>query len=129
MSYYFSKVLTNKNIEQATNHVIDKMKVEGFGVLTQVDVKATLKNKIDAEIKPYIILGACHPQFAYEALTHETRIGTMLPCNFIIQELESGEIEVSAVDPISSMSSVKNDKLGEVAQAVQQKIKNIIDNL
>ncbi|MDD4148909.1 MAG: DUF302 domain-containing protein [Bacteroidales bacterium] len=129
MSYYFSKVLKGKDLEQVTNYVIDKMKLEGFGVLTQIDMKATLKNKIGADIKPYIILGACHPQFAYEALTQENKIGTMLPCNFIIQELESGEIEVAAVDPIASMISVENSKLGEVAQAVHEKIKIIIDSL
>ncbi|MDD2636536.1 MAG: DUF302 domain-containing protein [Bacteroidales bacterium] len=129
MNYYFSKVLKDKNLEQVTDYVIDKMKLEGFGVLTQIDMKTTLKNKLGVDIKPYIILGACHAQCAYEALSQENKIGTMLPCNFIIQELESGEIEVAAIDPIASMISVENSKLGAIAQDVHEKIKTIIKNL
>ena len=95
MSYYFNKVLKTRDFNDAVVHVTNELKKEGFGVLTDIDVKETLKKKIDADIRPYRILGACHPQSAYKALQSENKIGTMLPCNFIVQELENGDIEVS----------------------------------
>jgi len=129
MSYYFNKILKTKNFDEAIELVTAELKKEGFGVLTEIDVQKTLKNKIDVDFKKYRILGACNPHFAYKALQHEDKIGVFLPCNVIVEEHENGDIEVSAVDPIASMSSVKNESLGSMAMEVQQMMKNVIHNL
>lgn len=129
MSYYFCKTLSNTNFEKAIEHVTEALKNEGFGVLTEIDVQATLKKKIDVDFKKYKILGACNPHFAYKALTNEDKIGVFLPCNIIVEEHENGEVEVSAVDPIASMIAVQNDSLVTIALEVQQKLKTIIENL
>ncbi len=105
------------------------MKKEGFGVLTKISIDETLKNKIDVDFKKYTILGACNPKFAYEALKREDKIGVFLPCNVIVEEHENGDIEVSVVDPIASMISVKNDTIGELALEIQTKLKRVINNL
>ena len=126
--YYFSKTL-NTTFENALDLVIEALKTEGFGVLTQINIKDTLKKKIDVDFRKYVILGACNPQFAHQALESEDKIGVLLPCNVILQELPNGEVEVAAVDPITSMSSVQNEKLGTIAQQVQQKLKNVIKKL
>ncbi|WMQ64743.1 DUF302 domain-containing protein [Imtechella halotolerans] len=128
MMYYFSKTL-NTTFENALDLVIEALKTEGFGVLTQINIKDTLKKKIDVDFRKYVILGACNPQFAHQALESEDKIGVLLPCNVILQELPNGEVEVAAVDPITSMSSVQNEKLGTIAQQVQQKLKNVIKQL
>jgi uncharacterized protein (DUF302 family) len=128
MSYYFTKKV-DYNFQVAIDRVSEELKKEGFGILTEIDIKETLKKKIDVEIKPYTILGACNPQFAYKALRMENKIGTMLPCNIIVQELESGGVEVSAVDPVASMIAVKNEKLGAVAEEVRAKIRHVIEKL
>jgi uncharacterized protein (DUF302 family) len=128
MSYYFNKII-GLNFEEAIARVTEELKNEGFGVLTEIDVKATMKKKLDVDFRNYKILGACNPQFAYKALQAEDKIGTMLPCNVIVQELEDGRTEVAAVDPISSMQSVQNPMLGDIAYAVQIKLKNVIENL
>lgn len=129
MSYYFNTTLKGKTFDEAVEYVTGALKEEGFGVLTEIDVQATLKKKIDVDFKKYRILGACNPGLAHQALQSEDKIGVFLPCNVIVEEHENGEIEVSAVDPIASMSSVKNDQLGGVAQQVQAKLKKVIDNL
>lgn len=129
MSYYFSKILKNKSFDEAITLTTTELKKEGFGILTEISIDKTLKNKIDVDFKKYTILGACNPQFAYEALKSEDKIGVFLPCNFIIEAHENGEIEVSAVDPIASMSAVKNKKLGELAIEIQAKLKRVIENL
>ena len=129
MSYYFSSVLNGKNFDEAIEHVTLALKEKGFGVLTEIDVKATLKKKIDVDFKKYKILGACNPHFAYKALSSEDKIGTMLPCNVIVQEHENGEVEVSAVDPIASMGAVQNEALGSIASEIQGMLKSIIENL
>ena len=126
--YYFSKTL-NTTFENALDLVIEALKTEGFGVLTQINIKDTHKKKIDVDFRKYVILGACNPQFAHQALESEDKIGVLLPCNVILQELPNGEVEVAAVDPITSMSSVQNEKLGTIAQQVQQKLKNVIKQL
>ena len=126
--YYFSKTL-NTTFENALDLVIEALKTEGFGVLTQINIKDTLKKKIDVDFRKYVILGACNPQFAHQALESNSKIGVLLPCNVILQELPNGEVEVAAVDPITSMSSVQNEKLGTIAQQVQQKLKNVIKQL
>lgn len=129
MSYFFNKILKGKSFEQAIELVTAELKKEGFGVLTEIDVKETLKKKIDVDFKKYKILGACNPHFAHKALLGEDKIGVFLPCNVIVEEHENGDVEVSAVDPVASMMAVKNDALGSVAMEVQQKLKNVIANL
>ena len=128
MGYYFSKILDG-SFEDAVNKVLEELKKEGFGVLTDIDVKATLKKKLDVDYHNYRILGACNPQFAYKALQAEDKIGTMLPCNVVVQETKDGEIEVAAVDPMASMMAVHNEKLHDIAIEVQAKLKKVIENL
>ena len=128
MSYYFSKSL-NISFEAAIARVTDELKKEGFGILTEIDVPETLNKKLDVDFRKYRILGACNPPFAYQALQAEDKIGTMLPCNVIVQELEGGQVEVAAVDPIASMAAVKNPHLGDVARQVQAKLKKVVDGL
>jgi uncharacterized protein (DUF302 family) len=129
MSYYFSKILKNKTFDEAITLTTAELKKEGFGILTEISIDKTLKSKIDVDFKKYTILGACNPQFAFEALKSEDKIGVFLPCNFVVEAHENGDIEVSAVDPIASMSSVKNEKLGELAVEIQAKLKRVIQNL
>ena len=107
MSHHFSKRL-DIPFDQAVSRVTAALKERGFGILTTIDVKATMKAKLDAEFRPYTILGACNPPFAYKALSTEDKIGTMLPCNVIVQEMAPGEVEVAAVDPVASMQAVEN---------------------
>ena len=128
MAYYFSKVL-DMSFDDAVQKVTDELKKEGFGILTDIDVKQTLKKKLDVDFRPYRILGACNPPFAYKALQAEDKIGTMLPCNVIVQETGDKKVEVAAIDPIASMQAVENQNLGEVAEEVQSKLKTVINNL
>lgn len=128
MSYYFSKMI-NCSFEEAVQRVTDELKKEGFGVLTEIDVKATLKKKLDVDFRNYKILGACNPPFAYQALQVERMIGTMLPCNVIVQEAGEGKVEVAAIDPVASMQAVENPALVGVAAQVQQKLKNVVERL
>ena len=128
MSYYFSTVIKADfdNIVDKTTALLQK---EGFGVLTQIDIQQTLKKKLDVHFNRYQILGACNPHFAHKALQIENKIGTMLPCNVIIQELDNGTIEVAAVNPIQSMQAIKNPALKTIANEVTDKLKNVIKNL
>ena len=128
MSYHFSKTI-NQDFDTAISKVTEKLKKEGFGVLTEIDVKETLKKKLGVDFRKYKILGACNPHFAHQALLAESHIGTMLPCNVIVQEGVDGQVEVSAVDPVASMEAVKNEHLSEVAKEVRAKLKTVIDNL
>ncbi len=128
MSYYFSKIIDDK-FDDAIERVTAALADAGFGVLTTIDVSATLKKKIDVDFQRYTILGACNPKFAYKALQAEDKIGTMLPCNVIVQETPEGKVEVAAVDPMASMMAIKNDDLGAVASEVQGMLKNVIEGL
>lgn len=128
MSYHFSKTC-NLSFEEAIGKVTENLKLEGFGVLTEIDVRDTLKKKLNVDFRRYKILGACNPQFAYQALQAEDKIGVMLPCNVIVQEREAGVVEVSAVDPVASMMAIHNPKLVIIATQVQAKLKKVIDNL
>lgn len=128
MSYYFTKTVTD-NFDAAIASVTAELKKEGFGILTDIDIQATMKKKLDVDFKKYRILGACNPDFAYQALLAEDKIGTMLPCNVIVQEHENGQVEVSAVDPVASMMAITNNELGSVAMEVREKLKKVIDNL
>jgi len=128
MSYCFSKKIA-KGFEEAILHVTEELKKEGFGILTDIDVTATLKKKLNVDFPKYTILGACNPPFAYKALQAEPRIGTMLPCNVIVRELEDGMIEVAAVDPLASMQAIQNTDLQAVAEEIQLKLKKVIEQL
>ena len=128
MSYYFSKTLVMP-FDQAIQHVTDALTAKGFGVLTTIDVRATMKKKLNVEFRPYIILGACNPEFAHKALQSEDKIGTMLPCNVVVQEVSKGSVEVSAVDPVASMMAVQNPKLATVAGEVRDLLKQVVCDL
>jgi uncharacterized protein (DUF302 family) len=128
MPYYFSRII-NLNFNDSVLEVRRHLKEEGFGVLTEIDVKTTLKKKLNVDFRNYLILGACNPPYAYKALQTERMIGTMLPCNVIIQDAGDGKTEVAAVDPIASMQAIDNLSLGEVAQEVREKLKQVIENL
>lgn len=128
MSYYFTKTL-RLSFEDSLNKVTEELKKKGFGILTEIDVQETLKKKLDVDFRKYKILGACNPPFAHKALQAEDKIGTMLPCNVIVQETGENEIEVSAIDPIASMQAVENPGLEEVAKDIQKMLKSVIDEL
>ncbi len=128
MSYYFSKTLQT-TFDDAVIRVSEELKKEGFGVLTEIDVKETLKKKLNVDFRKYRILGACNPQYAFKALEAEDKIGTMLPCNVIVQEIEGVGTEIAAIDPVASMQAVKNPKLEEIAGQVRDKIRNVIERL
>lgn len=127
MSYYIETKLHDINFEDAIEKVTNELKKEGFGVLTEIDLKTTLKKKLDVDFYNYRILGACNAPYAHKALLAENKIGTMLPCNVIVQERNPGEIEVSAVDPISSMQAIENPDLGALAQEIRDKLKAVIE--
>jgi uncharacterized protein (DUF302 family) len=126
--YGFSKIV-NYSFEETIEKVTELLKGEGFGVLTEIDVKATLKKKLDVEFRPYKILGACNPPSAYKSLQNEEQIGLMLPCNVIVYENNNNEIVAAAIDPLASMMAVKNEKLGEIALSIQSKLKKVIEAL
>ncbi len=129
MSYYFDTVIKGKSFDEAIEMVTEALKEEGFGIITQIDVTGTFKKKLDIDFKKYRILGACSPTYAHKAITTEDKIGVFLPCNVVVEENDKGDIEVAAVDPIASMSSVKNESLGGLAIEIQQKLKNVIARL
>lgn len=127
-AYYYAKTL-NASMDEAEQKVTEALADEGFGVLTRIDVRATLKKKLDADFRPYVILGACNPHFAHRALDLEDKIGAMLPCNVVVQSVEEGKVEVAAVDPAASMSAVDNDALTDVADEVRSRLRRVVDSL
>jgi uncharacterized protein (DUF302 family) len=129
MDYYFSTQLKNVHFEEAISKTTEALKEEGFGILTEIDMKVTLKKKLNIDYHNYRILGACNAPLAYEALQAEDKIGTMLPCNIILQEKVEGIIEIAAVDPAASMQAVKNDALISVAKTVRKKLNSVILNI
>ena len=129
MSYYINKTLKGISFEEGIDRITASLKNEGFGILTEIDLKATLKKKLDVDLYNYKILGACNPPYAYKALQAEDKIGTMLPCNVIVQERVKGEIEISAVDPIESMQAIKNENLGTLALEIRTKLQDCINAL
>lgn len=129
MNYYYTNFL-ECSFSAAKEKTIEALKKEGFGILTEIDVQATLKKKLDVDFYKYEILGACNPDFAYQALQAEDKIGIMLPCNVILQQKkEAGRVEISAVDPLVSMIAIGNKKLTPIATEVQKKLKRVIDSL
>lgn len=129
MTYFFSAILENTSFEDAITKTKAALKEEGFGVLSEINIKDTLKNKLDVDMDPYVILGACSPKHAYEAIKSEPNIGVFLPCNVIVKQIKNNTFEVSAVDPIASMGAVENKNLGQVAQDVENKLKKVIARL
>jgi len=128
MNYYFSTTLA-MDFDKAIEATTAALKEEGFGVLTEIDIAQTMKKKLDVDLPKYKILGACNPQYAYRALQAENKIGTMLPCNVIVQDAGGGKVEVSAVNPLASMQAVENPELGTLAQEVTEKLKRMISSL
>jgi uncharacterized protein (DUF302 family) len=128
MSYYFSKIV-NAAFDEAIAKVTVELKEEGFGILTEIDVQETLKKKLNIDFMRYKILGACNPPYAYRALTAENKIGTMLPCNVIVQEISGGHVEVTAIDPLALMQAVENPALKEIAAEISNKLKTVIDRV
>lgn len=128
MKYYFNKIL-NEDFDKVIEKVTEELKNEGFGILTEIDVKETLKKKLDVDFKKYKILGACNPPYAHKALEAEDKIGTMLPCNVIVQEIEEGTVEVATVNPMASMQAVENEQLKEVAEEITNRLEHVIDKL
>ena len=128
MTYHFSKTLT-LGMDDAIARVTEELKKEGFGILTEIDVQKTLKAKIGVDFRPYRILGACNPGFAHKALLAEDKIGTMLPCNVIVQQHAPGSVEVSAVDPMESMKAIENPALGSIATEVRDNRQRVIAQL
>ncbi|MFO7578546.1 MAG: DUF302 domain-containing protein [Pelovirga sp.] len=128
MSYHLSRQL-DTSFAEAETRVLGQLEEAGFGVLTEIDVQATLKKKLDVDYPPYKILGACNPSFAYQALQVEPHVGTMLPCNVILRELPEGSIEVSAVDPLASMQAISNPQLRSIAEQIRDKLKEVITAL
>jgi uncharacterized protein (DUF302 family) len=128
MSYYISKT-TELSFEDTLKKVEDELKSEGFGVLTEIDVKETLKKKLDVDFKKYKILGACNPPLAHKALSSEDKIGVLLPCNVIVEENDNNQVEVAAVNPLEAMSMVENPSLAEVAKDVTERLKRVVEKI
>ncbi|MDD4429087.1 MAG: DUF302 domain-containing protein [Paludibacter sp.] len=128
MKYNFEKT-TECTFDEAVEKVTEELKKEGFGVLSEIDIHEKLKEKLDIDFRKYKILGACNPGKAYEALKFENKIGTMLPCNVIVQELDKGKVEVAAVNPVASMLAVDNRELIEVAKEIAEKLQRVINAL
>lgn len=130
MSYYINKIMKDgTTFENAVERVTTELKKEGFGILTEIDIQKTFKNKLDVNVNKYIILGACNPNYAYDALNEDSKLGVFLPCNVIVEEHNDGKIEVSAIDPLASMMAVNNKKVEVFATDVLQKMKNVINSL
>ena len=128
MSYYISKTIDG-TFEGAINKVTETLKAEGFGVLTEIRIHEKLKEKLDVDFRQYVILGACHPASAYKVLQHDDKIGTMLPCNVIIQEIGDRQMEVAAIDPVASMQAIRNENVVKMAEEIRDKLQKAISNL
>ncbi len=128
MTYFIEKT-TNYSFEEAVERVTDELKKEGFGVLAKIDMRTTLKEKINVDFRKYTILEACNPPFAYKSLQAEKNIGILLPCNIVVQKSEDGHVDVAAVNPLVAMQGVNNTKMDEIAQEISRKLTNVIDNL
>ncbi|QRX63727.1 DUF302 domain-containing protein [Dysgonomonadaceae bacterium zrk40] len=128
MSYYFNKNMS-ADFESVKKKVVAELEKEGFGILSEIDVQATLKKKLDVDFRKYQILGACNAPFAHKALKAENKVGTMLPCNVILQELENGQVEVAAVDPTASMQAIENKELASIAGEIREKLQKVISAL
>jgi uncharacterized protein (DUF302 family) len=129
MNYYFQKELTNASFDDAIKKVTEELKKVGFGILTEIDVQSTFKNKLNVDFRKYRILGACNPAYAHRALQSDIHVGTMLPCNVAVMENDKGSITISIVDPVSSMIAVEDPEVKQIARDVQDKMKMVVDGL
>lgn len=129
MSYYLHKKLKGIQFPEARSKVIEALKQEGFGVITQIDLQSTFKSKLDVQVRPYEILGACNPDYAYKALQSDSKLGVFLPCNVLLEENEQGDIEVSAIDPQAAMATAENPEIDIFAQEIRKKLQNVLNNL
>ena len=128
MNYYYSRKIKG-NMDQLIEKIAEGLKKEGFGILSDINIKDLFKQKIGVEFRPYRILGACNPVFSNKALTAEDRVGLMLPCNFVVQEMGDNLVDVSVVDPVASMTAIDNDALKEVAAQIRDKLIFVVDGL
>lgn len=128
MSYYFSKTI-NAGFEDAVARTREALKLEGFGIITEIDVQKTFKSKVGVDFRPYLILGACNPAMAYEALQVEDKVGTMLPCNVVVQESSEGSVEIAAIDPVASMQAIGNPDLTQKAAAIAGKLQSALERI
>lgn len=128
MSYYFAKTLET-DFESAVRRATEVLQAHGFGIITQINVRDTFKNKIGVEFRDYLILGACNPQLAHEALQIEDKVGTMLPCNVVVQDIGAGKVEVAAIDPVASMMAIENPDLKHAAEQVREMLRRVIESL
>lgn len=128
MSYYFAKTIS-ASFDDAVSRTRDALQAEGFGVITEIDVQKTLRTKIDIEFRPYLILGACNPAMAHQALQVEDKVGTMLPCNVVVQERGEGSVEIAAIDPVASMQAIGNPALTEKASEVAAKLQSVLERI
>ncbi len=129
MNYYFKRILEDKTFDEAIEKVTEELKKEGFGILTEIDVQATLKKKLDVDFRNYRILGACNPPFAYRSVQAEAAIGILLPCNVVVRELEEGRIEIDIIDPLVAMQVVENDAMAAIASEIHDKLEKVINTL
>lgn len=128
MKYYFSKTL-KVPFEDAIKHVTEGLRANGFGVITEIPMHLKLKEKLDVDFKKYTILGACNPSYAFKALQLEDKIGTMLPCNFLVIQQEHGVVEVAAINPVASMMAIANRELYDVAHKISKTLRSIVENV
>ena len=128
MTYYFNKTLS-ADFESVKNRVVEELSKEGFGVLSEIDMQNAFKEKLNVDFRKYLILGACNPHFAHKAVNAEDKIGTMLPCNVILQEVEDGVIEVAAINATASMQAVKNSEVSDIARQISEKLQKVITAL
>ena len=128
MTYYFSKVL-GQDFDEAVRRTTQALQQEGFGIITQIDVQDVFKKKLNKEFRRYLILGACNPSIAFEALEIEDKVGTMLPCNVVLQDVGGGRTEIAAVDPVASMQAIENANLKSAATRVQEKLRQVMERL
>ena len=128
MSYYFTKTLKEGSFEEAIERTKEALKKEGFGVVAEIDFQKTLKEKLDVDFRKYRVLEACNPPYALKSLTADDKIGTVLPCNFIVQEKE-GKIEVSSIDPVAAMTAVENEDMKAIATEISQKLNRVVSSL
>jgi uncharacterized protein (DUF302 family) len=128
VSYYFSAILP-LCFDDAVRRTTDALKAEGFGIITEIDVKETLRKKLGVDFRHYTILGACNPTLAHQALQLEDKVGTMLPCNVVVQDIGGGKVEIAAVDPVASMTSIDNPRLKQLAAEVREGLKRVVASL
>jgi uncharacterized protein (DUF302 family) len=128
MAYYFSKTLP-VDFAEGVRRATEALKLEGFGIITEIDVKETFQKKLGLAFRNYRILGACNPALAHEALALEDKVGTMLPCNVVVQETPGGAIEIAAIDPVASMAAIDNPRLKQAAEGVREKLQRAIASL